>query len=139
MGEAGSIIAFNAAYEKKCLKDAVQAYSEYRPWFAKIVARFVDLYDPFGKFFYYDPDQQGSASMKKVLPALTGITYDDMEIGEGATARFEYMRVVFDENIEPKDRQRVFAALKKYCEQDTMGMIEILKVIEGLVPSSSIV
>jgi CRISPR/Cas system-associated exonuclease Cas4 (RecB family) len=130
LGDAGSIIAFNATYEKKCLKDAVWAYIEYQPWLAAIGPRFVDLYDPFGKFFYYHPDQLGSTSMKRVLPALTGITYDDMEIGDGGMARFEYMRVIFDKKIEPLERQRVFEALKKYCELDTRGMIEILGALE---------
>ena len=127
---SGSIVAYNAGYERKCLKYAVRAYPKYAKWFEQIEMRIVDLLVPFRQFFYYHPAQEGKASMKNVLPALTGITYDGMEIGGGGKARFEYMRVTFEKEVDEKDRQQVRAALEEYCNLDTMGMIEILEALK---------
>ncbi|MEI8349865.1 MAG: hypothetical protein WCI77_06905 [Candidatus Omnitrophota bacterium] len=42
----------------------------------------------------------------------------------------EYCRVTFGKNIEEKERQRVRAALEKYCDLDTKGMMEILEELK---------
>jgi CRISPR/Cas system-associated exonuclease Cas4 (RecB family) len=130
LGNSGSIIAYFAKYEKDRLEDAARAHPEFKDWVKKTSNRFVDLLVPFKNFFYYNPAQQGSASMKYVLPALTGITYNDLEIKAGGMARFEYMRVTFGGKAEQEDRQRVRNALEKYCALDTRGMIEILNALE---------
>jgi hypothetical protein len=48
---------------------------------------------PFQAFDYYRPEQQDSASIKAVLPMLTGPSYADLEIQEGGQASLEYLRV----------------------------------------------
>jgi hypothetical protein len=125
----GSIIAYNAEYEKGRIATAAAAFPEYGDWHRSVAGDFVDLLVPFKKFFYYHPAQGKSASMKEVLPALTGITYDGLEIGEGGMARYEYMRVTYEPAVEPADRARVRSALERYCELDTRGMIEIVKAL----------
>ena len=85
---------------------------------------------PFRGFFYYHPDQAGSASLKSVLPVITNSSYEDMEIAEGNMASIEYSRVTFGQNIDEKEQQRVYAALEKYCDLDTRGMIEILEELK---------
>lgn len=129
LGSSGSIIAYYASYEKRCLKSAVRAYSEYKKWFKGIEKRIVDLLIPFQGLFYYHPAQEGSASMKAVLPALTDLSYERLEIGDGAMASFEYMRVTFDGKADEKERKKVHRALEKYCGLDTMGMVKILEVL----------
>ncbi|MCX5751358.1 MAG: DUF2779 domain-containing protein, partial [Candidatus Saganbacteria bacterium] len=94
---------------------------------------FVDLIVPFRSFHYYHPKQKGSASIKFVLPAMTGKSYEEMEIGDGGTASLEYGRVTFGDNIEEKDRQKVRYALEEYCKLDTQAMIDILEKLKGYV------
>ena len=125
LGNQGSIIIYNAVYEKICLRNAIKAYPAYAKWLKEIEIRIVDLLLPFRNFAYYHPAQKGSASIKYVLPALTGISYNDLEIGGGGAARFEYMRVALEEKVPEKEKQRVFKLLEQYCELDTRGMIEI--------------
>ncbi len=129
LGHSGSVIAYNATFEKTTLRHASEAYSEYQSWVASLEERIVDLLAPFRGFSYYHPDQAGSASLKNVLPVMTKSSYDDMEIAEGGMASIEYCRVTFGKNVGEEERQRVRAALEKYCDLDTKGMIEIL---EGL-------
>src|SRR3989338_3020864 len=123
----GSVIAYNATFEKTTLRHASEAYPEYQSWVASLEERIVDLLAPFRGFFYYHPDQAGSASLKNVLPVMTKLIYEDMEIAEGNMASIEYCRVTVGENINEKERQRVGAALENYCDLDTKGMIEILE------------
>jgi hypothetical protein len=132
LGDAGTILAYSMAFEIGCLERAVEAYPEYQDWFEKLKKRFIDLLVPFRKLHYYHPAQEGSASIKSVLPAMTKMSYEGMEIAEGGEASREYARVTFGSNIDPKDRQKVRQALEKYCELDTQAMIEVLEGLRGL-------
>jgi hypothetical protein len=80
---------------------------------------------PFRSFHYYHPDQDGSYSIKAVLPALTGMSYEGMDIQEGGTASMEYLRVTFGD-VDEKERQKVRRQLEEYCKLDTEAMTAIL-------------
>ncbi len=97
LGNSGSIVAYNAGFEKRILRESSVAYAEYLQWFKEIEGRFVDLLKPFRSFHYYHPSQQGSASIKAVLPSLTGRGYESMGIADGGTASLEFLRVTFGE------------------------------------------
>ncbi|MDD5593344.1 MAG: DUF2779 domain-containing protein [Candidatus Margulisbacteria bacterium] len=126
LGEAGSIIAYYAPFEIKVIKNAAEVYRDYLPWSDAVQKRFVDLLEPFKNFVYYHPGQEGSASLKRVLPAITGSSYQGLEISNGQVAAAEYYRVTFND-VDEKDRQKVRAALLKYCDLDSRGMIEVLR------------
>ncbi|MFH1128956.1 MAG: DUF2779 domain-containing protein [Candidatus Omnitrophota bacterium] len=126
LGNSGSVIAYNATFEKTTLRHASEAYPEYQGWVTSVEERVVDLLTPFRGFLYYHPDQAGSASLKSVLPVMTKSNYNNMEIADGGMASIEYCRVTFGKEVAEKERQRIRAALEKYCDLDTKGMIEIL-------------
>ncbi len=128
---SGSIIAYNAPFEKSRLNESVEEFAEFAPWNRKTQKRFVDLLLPFRNFAYYHPSQHGSASIKAVLPALVGKSYEGLEIGEGGEASREYLRVTFGDVTEA-ERKKVRRALEEYCEQDTMGMVEMVAALSRL-------
>jgi len=97
-----------------------------------VKARIVDLLEPFQSFDYYHPEQHGSASLKAVLPVLTGRSYADLEIQEGGHASLEYLRVHFGE-VPEAERRKVRAQLERYCGQDTEGMAWIIDRLGKLV------
>jgi len=130
MGNSGSVIAYNATFEKTTLRHASEAYPEYQSWVASLEERIVDLLTPFRGFLYYHPDQAGSASLKNGLPVMTNSNYDAMKITDGNMASTEYYRVTFGENIDERERKRVRVALEKYCALDTKGMVEILTTLK---------
>jgi hypothetical protein len=132
LGSEGSVVAYNASFEKGVLKNAVEIFQEYKEWYATIEERFIDLLVPFKSFYYYNPKQNGSASIKAVLPALTGLSYKDMEIAEGGTASNEFLRVTFSDVID-NEREQVRNNLLEYCKLDTMGMVEIVHELERIV------
>jgi hypothetical protein len=83
---AGSILVFNASFEKGRLKECAEAFPQYESWVEVVTNRMVDLLIPFKGFQFYHPDQCGSASLKYVLSALTGKDYKGLEIQEGGMA-----------------------------------------------------
>ena len=74
----GTIICYNDTFEKRCLRESIQLFPEYSDWYSSISENFKDLSDPFKFFYYYHPLQKGSASLKSVLPALTGLDYKEL-------------------------------------------------------------
>jgi hypothetical protein len=131
IGPKGSILVYYAVFEKSRLKELAVAFPEYQEWVDSINERIVDLNLPFKDFSYYHPQQLGSSSLKRVLPALTNLSYEDLEIGEGTMASLKYMEAAFS-NISDADRQKIRVDLLTYCGQDTGGMIDILKKLQDL-------
>lgn len=135
LGERGSLIAYYAPFEMKVIRHAAEVYRDYLPWAEKLARRFVDLLEPFKNLDYYHPGQAGSASLKKVLPAVTGRSYEGLAIGSGHVAAAEYYRVTFG-RADEQDRQAVRAALLKYCGLDTRGMIGVLSALKTALESA---
>ena len=104
---------------------------EFEPWASASKRRIVDLLLPFRRFHYYHPQQNGSASMKAVLPALTGHGYDQLAIQDGGMASQEFLRVHFGA-VDDEERERVRRELDEYCGQDTMGMAWIVDALRRL-------
>jgi hypothetical protein len=124
IGTKGSVIAYNAGFETGILRKCVEILPKYKKWVESINERIIDLLKPFQAFAYYHPSQNGSCSIKNVLPAMIGKSYDDLEIGDGGTASAEYYRITFTENNS--DKKKVRNDLEKYCKRDTMGMVDIV-------------
>ena len=132
LGDSGSIIVYNQSFEKKILKQLVEESPKYEKWVQSILDRIVDLWDIFRNFYYYDSKQCGSASIKYVLPALTGKSYKGMEIGDGQTASLEFLDIIRKKKNE-KEAEKTRKNLEKYCELDTKGMVWVLEKLEGVV------
>src|SRR3989338_8309008 len=96
-----------------------------------VLKRIVDLLVPFREFSYYNPKQQGSASIKEVLPAITGKSYKGMEIGDGGTASAEFFNVTYGDRTE-KEKKKVRENLLKYCELDTLAEVMIVEKLREI-------
>jgi hypothetical protein len=126
----GTILAYNASFEIRVLDRLAQAFPAKADFLLGLIARVQDLLDPFRGFHLYHPDQHGSCSIKAVLPAFTSLSYDDMDIHEGQQASREFVRAVFGD-VPEAEREKVLRDLRAYCAQDTMAMVELLKVIQN--------
>jgi hypothetical protein len=131
LGSKGSIVGYNVAFEKSRLNECAGFFPEYRVWVDSVTPRFFDLLVPFRAMRYYNPVQNGSASLKAVLPALTGSGYENLEIQEGGTASREFVRVTYGD-VADEERARVRASLEAYCCQDTRALIDLLEALERL-------
>ena len=131
LGNHGNIIVYNQSFEKGVLAVLGKDFPEYTDWVEETCDRVIDLYTPFRSFSYYNPMQQGSASIKKVLPALTGKGYDDLDISKGDDASLAYFDMAMG-NFKDEEKTKVMNDLEEYCGLDTEGMIWIVDKLRDL-------
>ena len=132
IGPTGTILAYNMGFERRILRELSDAFPAHRAFLSELDGRFKDLITPFTSFWYYNAEQKGSCSLKHVLPALTGTTYEGMEISEGGQAMREYTRVVY-EDVSLDEKTRILNSLRKYCAQDTNALLDILSKLRILL------
>ena len=126
VGGAGTIMVYNKAFEGSVLRELASSFPKYDSWVKNVQDRIVDLLEPFRGFYYYNPEQRGSASFKKVLPAVVGKGYEGMDIAGGSDASALYFRTAYSDKTEPEEREKIYSDLEKYCALDTEGMDWVL-------------
>ena len=136
IGPAGHVLAWNQSFEKSRLEELARLVPEHADWVRDAIRRFLDLLAPFRDFAYYNPAQGGSASLKVVLPALTGRGYGGLAIAEGSQASQAYLRAAFGtgdgKNASMREVGEIRRALERYCSQDTEGMVWIVEKLTEL-------
>jgi len=125
LGTHGSIIAYNAGFETGILTELGSMAPEYEPWLTGILERIVDLLTPFSHFYYYNSAQKDSASLKKVLPAVTGIDYSGMTVSNGTDASVLFYKIATGE-ASAEQAAAIKRDLCEYCALDTEGMAKIV-------------
>jgi hypothetical protein len=128
LGPEGSIVSYNSSFETSRLRELASKFPEHADWINLALVRFkhADLLQPFRSFALYHPDQHGSASIKSVLPAFTGLGYDDLAIQEGGTASNQFLRLL--KGIVPSPEiPSLRDQLSKYCERDTVAMVKLVE------------
>jgi len=128
IGPEGTILAYNMGFEQARLRELATDFPAHAEFLLGMVDRFQDLIVPFRNFWWHDARQRGSCSLKYVLPAVTGTTYEGMEIAEGGQAAREFQQAVFG-NVTPDEKDRVLGALRTYCAQDTRALVDVLGVL----------
>ena len=147
----GTMLAQNTSFEVGRLKELAKLFPEYRDKLLAICDKSADLlhllrnnkgmYEGLENadvFNYYHKDLSGSYSIKKTLPTLVPtLTYKGMDVGNGVQAYIAYINydsptpTVFDKEnknvMKTKAERR--EALKRYCQQDTWAMVEILRAV----------
>jgi DNA-directed RNA polymerase subunit N (RpoN/RPB10) len=56
------------------------------------------------------------------------MSYDNFEISDGEMASIRYLSCIKN-LISDEEKQKIFSNLKKYCCQDTLAEVELLKVL----------
>ncbi|MGH7730278.1 MAG: hypothetical protein ACRENJ_03410, partial [Candidatus Eiseniibacteriota bacterium] len=89
---------------------------------------------PVVRHHVYHPKFAGSFSLKNVLPALVpDVSYDDLDVKEGATATLLLWRLVFEtESLQPREKARLRRALLAYCERDSWATVKLLERLREL-------
>ena len=114
------------------MRDWAQAFPARGRALESIQARLWDIAAPFRKGLYVHPGFRGSWSMKSVLPALApGMSYANLAIADGAQAQSAYLRMMRGD-LSQEAAQETRRALREYCGQGTLGMVEILRRLEEI-------
>lgn len=145
----GTMLAQNTSFEIGRLKELAKLFPEYRDKLLAICDKSADLlhllknnkgmYEGMENadvFNYYHKDLSGSYSIKKTLPTLVPtLTYKGMDVGNGVQAYIAYINydsstpTSFDKMNVMKNKTERQEALKRYCQQDTWAMVEILRAV----------
>ena len=132
IGPEGSIIAYNASFEKGVLQELALAYETERAFIESLLHRFVDLLIPFQRGWYYLPEMGDSASIKSVLPAIAPeFSYKDLPINNGGLASDTFQYMIKGGHADKIDEIR--NNLLVYCERDTEGMVVIYRELRKIV------
>ncbi|MBQ3943034.1 MAG: DUF2779 domain-containing protein [Elusimicrobia bacterium] len=136
LGTQGSIITYSSA-EKQIIEKLILLCPELEEQFEAIIERIVDL-EAILRVNYYDKRFHGRTSIKKVLPVMIPqMNYNELEIGEGglALSAFAYMAMgLYDEEKVKETKTN----LLKYCEQDTLALVEMHKFLYAAANNNSL-
>ena len=124
---AGSVVVYNARFEKGVLEDLADAFPDHAAVLESIVDRLWDLWDIF-KHHYMHPDFCGSTSLKDVLPVLvSALRYENLEVQDGMEAQAVWNLMLKTKNETAKNEW--IRRLKAYCEMDTRATLDIYRVL----------
>ena len=133
LGESGSIVVYNAAFESQRLSELSTWLPEFADRIKKIQVRLWDLL-PIVRSHVYHPAFAGSYSLKAVLPALVpSLTYAGMEVANGRDAGLGWESLVHG-GLDRSEHNRIRKALLEYCGQDTLALVRLLERLRFASP-----
>lgn len=130
-GDKGPIFVYNAAFETGRIKELAARFSRRRKRLLALIDRVVDLL-PIARDYYYHPSQEGSWSIKQVLPAVApDLRYDELDgVQDGSAAMAAYVEAIATETTDER-RDAIKRQLREYCRLDTYAMVRIWQALSG--------
>jgi len=126
--KSGSIIVYNARFEREVLTSLAKSFPEHSRQLTSITNRLWDQLDIF-KRYYKHPDFGNSNSLKSVLPVLIPeLSYEELAIRDGNQAQSVWNLMIRTEN--EVDKSQMIEDLRAYCKRDTLAMVEIHKLFK---------
>ncbi len=129
--ESIPIFVYNAGFEKTCITGLAMRFPRLAHVLLALNERVVDLL-PIARKYYYHPSQQGSWSIKAVLPALCpDLHYDDLEgVQDGGMAMTAFAEAVAPQ-ATPARKAEIERQLLDYCKLDTYAMVRLWSAFTG--------
>lgn len=130
-GEQGPVFVYNAGFEMARIRELAMRYPTLSQSLLAINDRVVDLL-PIARERYYHPSQQGSWSIKKVLPAVVPeLRYDTLDgVQDGGTAMEAFLEGIHPDTT-PERKAKIEQQLLAYCKLDTYAMVRLWQVFSG--------
>ena len=130
-GENGPVFVYNAAFERTRIRELTERYPALAEPLLAINARVVDLL-PIARNRYYHPSQQGSWSIKAVLPAaVPELSYDALDgVQEGGAAMEAFVEAI-QPTTSKERKSEIERQLLAYCRLDTFAMVRLWQFFSG--------
>ncbi|MFZ2151381.1 MAG: DUF2779 domain-containing protein [Candidatus Absconditicoccaceae bacterium] len=122
-----TFIVRHKPFENTRNKEIGEIFPDLLDDFLCINERTYDLKEIFSTGLYFDLHFKGSSSIKKVLPVLTPISYDNLDVGNGSIAMKELVKLVDNQIDDENQKKKLIEDLLIYCGQDSLAMVEIFK------------
>ena len=129
-GERGPVFVYSS-FEMTRIKDLARRFPRLSKALLAISARIVDLHKIAGQH-YYHPSQQGSWSIKNVLPAVVPeLDYSDLdEVQDGQVAMLAFAEAIAPETLTIRKAQ-IERQLLDYCRLDTYATVRLWQFFSG--------
>ena len=119
--ELGLVFAYNAGFETARIKK-LRTVSRLKRSLLAINDRVVDLLRV-AEQRHHHPSQEGSWSIKYVLPAITDIDHHDLDgVQDGGMAANAYLEAISAKTTQAR-KAEIEQQLLKYCGLDSYGMV----------------
>lgn len=130
-GERGPIFVYNAGFESARISELAQRFPKNAKPLWALNERIVDLL-PIARDHFYDPSQQGSWSIKAVLPALCPeLNYADLDsVQDGGMAMQAFQEAIAKETSSQR-KEEIERQLLAYCSLDTYAMVRLWAAFSG--------
>lgn len=130
-GERGPIFVYNAGFETARIRELSERFPRMAKSLLALNERVVDLL-PVARDHYYHPSQQGSWSIKAVLPALCpDLDYGDLDgVQDGGMAMDAFLEALSPQTSKMR-RTEIEQQLLAYCALDTYAMVRLWSVFTG--------
>ncbi len=128
---AGPVFVYNAGFEGARIRELAVAFPDLQADLLAIKNRLVDLH-PVAVRHFYHPSQQGSWSIKKLLPAIApNLGYESLNgVQNGDMAMDAYLEAL-DPATDADRRDGIRRELLAYCKLDTLAMVRIWQKFSG--------
>ena len=130
-GDSGPVFVYNAAFEKTRIRELVECFPRLAGRLSALNERIVDLH-PVAREHYYHPSQQGSWSIKEVLPAACpDLSYGNLDgVKDGGMAMEAFLEALAPQTA-PERKAEIERELLAYCRLDTYGMVRLWQLFIG--------
>jgi hypothetical protein len=130
-GKTGTVFVYNAGFENGRIRQLAERHPDLKDALLSITERVVDLL-PIARSYYYHPSQQGSWSIKKVLPAMVpDLSYADLDgVADGGMAMEAYQEAI-SPDCDDERKSEIRRQLLAYCKLDTYAMVRLWQVFAG--------
>ena len=128
------VVAYYMTFEKGRIAELAALFPDLSAHLMAIHNNVKDLIVPFRQKAWNSPAQDGSNSIKAVLPAMfpddPELDYDSLDlIHDGGEAMEAYLNL---HKQLPHEQERIRKALLAYCRLDTLAMVKILEELNRL-------
>jgi hypothetical protein len=130
-GDHGPIFVYNASFERARMRELGERFARFRAELEALSDRIVDLL-PIAREHYYHPSQEGSWSIKKLLPAaVRDLDYANLDgVQDGEAAMAAYLGAIAPAT-DPERKAVLERQLLAYCRMDTYAMVRLWQVFAG--------
>lgn len=129
---AGPVFVYNVAFERGRLRELAERFPDLGADLEALDARLVDLM-PLVRRCYYHPSQQGSWSLKAVVPAVApDLDYANLDgVQDGGMAAEAYIEAI-DAETSAERRAEIERELSVYCRIDTEALVRIWALLSDV-------
>ena len=130
-GKKGPVFVYFAGFETARIRELAKRFPDLAEPLLAINERVVDLL-PIARNRYYHHRQQGSWSIKAVLPAIVPeLSYDALDgVQDGGSAMNAFSEAI-QPGTTPERKREIEKQLLAYCSLDTLAMVRLWEFFSG--------